>query len=310
MKSYKRPSFLFNAHLETIFPTLSRRVRVSQSPERLELEDGDFLDLYWSKQGSERLVVVLHGLEGDAHRVYIQGMIRACMQAGFDCLTFNYRGCGEEVNRLKRFYHSGATDDVRRVMDHVGKRDYKSISMVGFSLGGNLILKYLGEGAVLPNLSAAVAVSVPLDLLGCTLEIHKRRNFIYHDRFLRSLKEKVRRKSAHGFDFDLDLLEKIDRLWDFDDHFTAPLGGFAGAEDYYISCSSKNFISEIKIPTLILNAANDPFLSETCYAPHVSTENEMIKFMQPEHGGHVGFFQKGGLYFSEWAAVSFLNSNI
>ncbi|BDC99294.1 YheT family hydrolase [Persicobacter psychrovividus] len=292
--------------METIFPTLSRKVAVPMQQQRLELDDGDFLDLYWKIKGNENLVILCHGLEGDAERMYMQGMVRA-LQDDFDCLSFNYRGCGTEMNRLRRFYHSGATDDLQRVVEAAQARGYDHLFLVGFSLGGNLTLRYLGEQGKDSGIKAAVAISTPLDLYGCTIELHKRHNKIYHDRFLKSLKEKVRRKAKlREGDFDLQALGRLKTLWDFDDQFTAPIAGFEGAKDYYTKCSSGAVLDHIQVPTMILNAKNDPFLSDTCYAEHYQLSHDNIQFLQPDFGGHVGFFQFGGRYYSEMVTHSFL----
>lgn len=306
--SYTRPYILFNRHLETIYPALFRRVKpIVTIPERIDTPDGDFLDLYWTTQDAGRLVILCHGLEGNARRPYMRGMARAFFLQGFDVLAWDYRGCGEEMNRTLRFYHSGATDDLHIVIKHAARKGYRDISLVGFSLGGNISLKYLGErheGAV--TIHRAVTFSVPMDLASSCRKISQPENRIYANRFLRSLKEKVVRKSRLMEGLDVTHLPGIRTLVQFDDRYTAPLHGFENATDYYSKCSSIRFLDAIETPTLIVNARNDPFLSAECF-PRLE-QHAFITFETPIQGGHAGFtqFSKNGLYWSEERAVRFI----
>ncbi len=308
-ESYSAPAILFNKHFETIFPSLFRKVKLtSYQRERIITPDNDFLDLDWLKQGSKDLVIISHGLEGNSERSYVKGMANIFFENGFDVLAWNYRGCSGEMNNQLRFYHSGATDDLETVLNHASKM-YDQISLVGFSLGGNLTLKYLGEQKNLnPSLKKAVAFSVPLDLYHSCLQILKPSNWIYHQRFLRSLKAKVLQKSKFREGIAVSKLNRIKTLLEFDDHFTAPIHGFENAIDYYIKSSSLSFLEHIKLPTLIVNAKNDPFLSQECF-PELA-HHPFIKFEKPERGGHVGFaqFNQNGLYWSELRALAFIQS--
>jgi predicted alpha/beta-fold hydrolase len=307
MKSYEAPSLLFNAHIETIWPALFRKVQHRPyHRERITTPDDDFLDLDWQKQGSDKLVIISHGLEGNSLRAYIQGMANHFFTNGYDALAWNYRGCSGEMNRQLRFYHSGATDDLSFVINHASK-NYKSIYLVGFSLGGNLTLKYLGEGNEHDRVKKAVVFSVPLELHTSCLEILKSSNWMYHHRFLKSLKAKVVAKASQRTDLDISQLKQIKTLIEFDDHFTAPIHGFANAVDYYKKCSSLYFLSGIRIPTLIVNAKNDPFLSSDCYP--VLPSDSQVKLESPARGGHVGFaqFHQNGLYWSELRAFDFID---
>lgn len=310
MRSYTPPGILFNRHLETIYPSLLRRVKLQPGErERITTPDDDFLDLDWYRQEARRCVIISHGLEGNSTRSYILGMAKAFFQNGYDVLTWNYRGCGEEMNRQLRFYHSGATDDLRTVVSHVQGR-YKEIYLIGFSLGGNITLKYLGEGSVPEEIKKAVAISVPLNLHTSCLVISQPSNWIYTQRFLRSLTKKVKAKPKLKDLLDLTKLGTIRNLMEFDDHFTGPLHGFRDAIDYYTQCSSIHFLAGISTPTLIVNAQNDPFLSPDCYPINIEKQNPNIIFESPAHGGHVGFslFNKNGLYWSEMRALSFIGS--
>ena len=307
MTPYTPPALLFNRHLETIYPSLLRKVAFRLPVrERIQTPDDDFLDLDWYKQGSTRCVIISHGLEGNTQRSYILGMAKTFFQDGYDVLTWNFRGCSGEVNRQLRFYHSGATDDLHTVVSHASQ-EYELLFLVGFSLGGNLTLKYLGEELVPSAVKKAVAISVPLNLHTSSIELTKSSNWIYAQRFLRSLSAKVRAKPGLKNVLDVSKLDQIRTLMEFDDHFTGPLHGFRDAIDYYTRCSSIHFLSRINVPTLIINAKNDPFLSEDCY-PDISSPPITLEF--PDRGGHVGFarFGKNGLYWSEMRALSFIGS--
>ncbi|MBX2910686.1 MAG: alpha/beta fold hydrolase [Cyclobacteriaceae bacterium] len=308
---YARPRLLFTNHLETIYPAVARKVGgANYQRERITTPDQDFLDLDWLKQNSRQLVIISHGLEGNTQRAYVRGMARAFHEMGHDVLAWNYRGCSGEMNRQLRFYHSGATDDLDVVVRHaLGTGRYLSLSFIGFSLGGNLTLKYLGEkgGQLDKRVHRAVAISVPLDLHASCMAIS--RYFLYSQRFLKSLKKKVLAKAKTRPELETGGIHRIKNLIQFDDAYTAPLHHFASAVDYYEKCSSIHFIGDIKIPTLIVNAQNDPFLSTTTHGHPALSGNPMVKFENPRHGGHVGFalFNQNGLYWSELKALDFIN---
>ena len=306
---YHPPYFLFNKHLETIYPALFRKVDLPPyRRERIVTPDDDFLDIDWLECGSDKLVIISHGLEGNSQRPYMKGMARAFFNNKYDVVSWNYRGCSEEMNRKLRFYHSGATDDLDVVVQHAGSR-YKTVFLVGFSLGGNVTLKYLGEkGGDAGKVKGAATFSVPLNLQGSCEQISLPSNKIYARRFLQSLKKKVIAKSKLMKGLDVTGIERIATLMTFDDRYTAPLHGFKDAVHYYQSCSSLYFLQDIRVPTLIVNAKNDPFLSNDCYPTHI--DNPFVEFHFLEHGGHVGFamFSQNGLYWSELRALQFIKA--
>lgn len=229
---------------------------------------------------------------------------------GWDVVCMNYRFCSGRINKQVRMYHSGATDDLDTVINHY-KEAYQEISLVGFSLGGNLVLKYAGEnsGQKANNIKKIVAVSVPVDLGAGSINISKKSNFLYQNNFLKSLTAKVKEKhQQHPEAIDLDLLSKIKTLYDFDDYYTGPLHGYSDAQDYYTQCSSKQFLSEIDIDSLIINALDDPFLPEACYPYEEAQDNPRLQLETPAYGGHVGFVQRGERYFwIEQRIEAFLN---
>lgn len=308
--NYTPPLFLFNAHLETIYPSLLRKVDLQPyERERIVTPDDDFLDLDWLKQKSSKLIIISHGLEGNTQRAYIKGMARAGFQNGYDIIAWNYRGCSDEMNKALFFYHSGATHDLATVIDHAHSLgQYDEIFLVGFSLGGNMTLKYLGEERPRPtSLKKVATFSVPLDLLASCEKISQSSNWIYSQRFLKSLRNKVLNKAKIMTGLDISLLKKIKTLREFDDSFTGPIHGFKDALDYYHQCSAIRFVQNIQLPTLLINAANDPFLSPECYPHQLLKNHAYVSFESPERGGHVGFtqFNKNGLYWSEQRAIAF-----
>jgi len=267
--TYRAPKFYFNGHVETIAPALFRRVgKVGYQRQRINLPDGDFLDLDWLKGSSKKLAIISHGLEGCSYRPYIKGMARAFYQAGYDVIAWNFRGCSGQVNRQERFYHSGATEDLDLVIKHALSMDkYRQVHLVGFSLGGNITLKYLGErgDGICPKIKSAVAFSVPMDLHGCCQQLSKPSNTVYAKRFLRNLIKKIEQKAAAmPGAFSLNGIRKIKTLKEFDNRYTAPIHGFKNAVNYYDTCSSIHFVEDIKVPTLIINAKNDPMLTDSC----------------------------------------------
>ncbi|MEB2782771.1 alpha/beta fold hydrolase [Algoriphagus sp. C2-6-M1] len=312
--TYTRPKWLFSAHLETIFPSLFRKVAAPEPvKERIKTIDGDFLDLDWYRQGKSKLVIISHGLEGNSTRAYMLGMVNSFLEKGYDVLTWNFRSCSNEMNTQVIFYHSGATYDLDLVVKH-GYDSYEEINLVGFSLGGNLTLKYLGEKSnSLTKIHRGVAISVPLHLGSSSKKISEIRNTLYSKRFLRSLKQKVIDKSAaHPGQIPVKTLRNIKTLADFDDFFTGPLHGFADAEEYYEVNSSLYFLDQIKVPVLVLNAHNDPFLSEKCFPTTLAKSLDQVYFEFPKHGGHVGFSPASieKPYYSEQRAVEFISAVI
>lgn len=310
---YSPPHLFSNGHAQTIFPTLFRRVDgIRYRRQRIYTPDGDFLDLDWSCVGSNRLAVVSHGLEGNSRRSYILGMARALNRRNWDVLAWNFRGCSGEPNRTLRFYHSGATEDLHAVVSCAETYgSYYEIALIGFSMGGNMTLKYLGERSTNlgSSIKKAVAVSVPCDLLSGATQMAAPSNAIYMIRFLRSLHQKIKIKMrmTPGQINDAGY-SRIKTFKQFDDRYTAPLHGFKDAEDYYRKASCKQFLRHIKIPTLLINAQNDPFLAQPCYPIYEAGENPHLFLEMPKSGGHVGFvdFNPEGEYWSERRALEFI----
>ncbi|MCC2547978.1 alpha/beta fold hydrolase [Hymenobacter sp. BT175] len=318
--SYQPPFYLFNGHLQTIVPSVLRSVpEVRYQRERVETPDGDFLDLDWSRQTgrtADTLAIVSHGLEGDASRPYMRGMVRALNDAGFDALAWNYRSCSGEMNRLLRSYHLGDTDDLDFVVRYaLATGRYRRVFLTGFSAGGNVTLKYLGENPdrVPAEVQRAVVFSVPTDLKAGSMKIAQPQNRVYLKRFLKSLRTKMRQK-AELLPGQVDLTD-LDQLRDFpqfDERFTAPMHGFRSADDYYEHASSGRYLSQIRIPTLLVNAENDPFLAPSCFPRDTAAQSQYVFLETPPQGGHVGFPEGSpdGKYYSERRAVEFLTAAV
>ena len=309
---YRPPWFLFGGHLQTVYPALFRKFPiVANRRERIDTLDGDFLDIDWGIKGNSKLAIICHGLEGSSQEHYAQGMARAMMKNGWDALCWNYRGCSGETNRLLRSYHSGATDDLETVIDHaIGVGRYERIDLIGFSLGGNLILKYAGDLDTDTKVKSLCAFSVPCDLAASSAQLAKPSNAIYMTRFMKSLSRKVIEKDLLYPDrLEMGGLKEMRTFAEFDDQYTAPLNGFESAEDYWTKCSSLLVLEKIKVPTLVVNALNDPFLPKECYPYAAAKKNTFLKLETPQYGGHVGFVElaEDGFYWSERRAVAFLS---
>lgn len=310
-----KPSFFFKSgFVSTVYSGLARQVSgVNQNRERITLSDGDFIDVDWSfsKEKSNQLIILLHGLEGNAQRPYITGTAKLFNTNGIDAVSVNFRGCGGEDNLEYRSYHSGATEDLQDVIDHIiKKKQYDSIYLKGVSLGANMILKYLGERSnVPPQIKAAIAISVPCDLNGSCVELHKLKNLAYSIRFLKHLKGKLKPKQTRfPNSLTLEVFDGIKSLRDFDNIYTSKAHGFIDALDYYKKSSCLQFLPNITIPALIINALNDSFLSPECYPVKEAKENPNLYLEMPNHGGHVGFIDKNNVYYNEKRALEFIKT--
>jgi predicted alpha/beta-fold hydrolase len=313
VSNYRPPPGLSNGHLQTILPALARRVAMPPPlRHRIETPDGDFLDLDLHGAGGRRVAIVSHGLEGDSRRAYVAGMARCLRSVGWDVVGWNFRGCSGVSNRSLRSYHSGASDDLGIVVDYVRETwPRRQIALVGFSLGGNVTLKYLGEKGdeAARFIAGAVAVSVPCDLAGCAARLETRENRFYLRRFLRTLVAKIELKHAmYPECLDVRGLREIRTFTEFDTRFTAPLHGFVDAADYWARCSSRQFLGSIRVPTLLLNARDDPFLSPSCFPDAEAAASAWLHLEAPAHGGHVGFIRPACEYWSESRARVFLEA--
>jgi predicted alpha/beta-fold hydrolase len=289
--SYRSPWLLKHGHAATILTSFFPAPAAAwTSLERLELPDGDFLDLAWLQSGRSRLAILCHGLEGSLNAPYIRSMASQLHASDWDVLAWNYRGCGNTPNRLLRSYHSGESGDLRHIISNVAQR-YPQIVLIGFSLGGNITLKYLGEAPSHPAVQGGIAISAPVDLASSARQLDGRRsNRLYQSRFLKTLRQKTFAK-ARRFPGQVDTtrLAAIRTIRGFDELVTAPWHGFTDAADYYARSSSRPFLPGITVPALLLNAQNDPLLDGPCFPAPRAIGNPYLTFEYPTAGGHLGF---------------------
>ena len=258
--------------------------------ERLELPDGDFLDLDWTAPGAAGRVLVLHGLEGSLESHYAGGLLSRLATAGFTAGLLYFRGRSGTPNRLPRSYHSGDTADLAFVVEYLlTQHPQQSLALVGFSLGGNVLLKWLGESGEHTGIRQAIAVSVPFDLDAAARQLDRGFSRIYRNHLLTRLRQAVHRKAEqHPPPWPLEQLEELRTFRSFDDAITAPLHGFRDVDDYYNRASSRQYLTSIRVPTVILQAADDPFLPPSAL-PRAEELAPDVTLELSEHGGHVGF---------------------
>ncbi len=285
------PVFLRNGHVQTILGSiLPRPLPEVSTRERLELPDGDFLDIDRIGAGNTRCAIISHGLEGSSRDPGVRGLAAALNAGGWDVFAWNFRGCGGEANRLARFYHSGETLDLAAVIARAADL-YPHLALVGLSLGGNMTLKYLGERPPHPKICAAAAISAPVHLASSARALDSRRgNSLYLGRFMKSLAAKVEEK-ARRFPGVINPagIRRVRSFAEFDDRFTARLHGFRDADDYWERSSARQFLPGIRVPTLLLNALDDPFLTPESF-PHSEALDSSHLFLEaPASGGHLGF---------------------
>ncbi|MEO8402014.1 MAG: hydrolase [Gammaproteobacteria bacterium] len=292
-KSLFKPAWwLPGSHMQTLWPTLCRRLikDVKLKRERFELPDGDFVDLDWAGHGHGPVILVLHGLEGSVNSPYANGMLNAVQQQGWRGVLMHFRGCSGEDNRHPRTYHSGDTADLNAVITALQAREPGvPFAAVGFSMGGNVLLKWLGELGSKNPLKAAVAVSVPFELHKTSLRIQAGFSRVYQFYFMLGLRKKMRDKfKAKPAPFEVAALAKMQTIEEFDDKVTAPLHGFASADDYYTKASCRQFLHKIAVPTLLIQAKDDPFMTDDLLPDQDELSPEVILELT-EKGGHVGF---------------------
>ncbi len=313
------PSLPFkNGHFNTMYRPLFMKETSNYTRKRIFTWDTDFIDLDFSKVNSNTLTVLIHGLEGSSESKYMISTTHELNRKGIDTVAFNLRGCSGEDNLLLGTYHSGKTEDVAFVMNHLlDNYDYENIILVGFSLGGNLTLKYLGEFAdsLSPIIKGAIATSVPIDIASSERQMNKIKNKLYIDQFLKTIRLKVLEKSYKFPDFKLDKekLFKASRFKHLEHLYTVPVFGFDSPEDYWQKASSKPYLSKINRPTLLINAEDDSFLGEECFPYEEAGDSEVFFLEVAKYGGHVGFISTFKQQESRWLEKrisKFIDENI
>lgn len=292
--AFQAPWWAKNSHLQTVLAKYLHRTRIKHRRERLELPDGDFVDLAWGlpETGEQTpLVVLFHGLEGNVLSHYIQGMMAAIHDQGWQAVLMHFRGCSGEPNRYMQAYHSGAIEDPHYVLGLLRQRyPERPIAAVGYSLGGNMLVNYLAKYPRTP-LCAAAVISAPLQLSACADRINSGLSRCYQNYLLTRMKDgwrqRLRRHPQHQWPGNL---AHIKSLREFDDKVTAPVHGFTDAEDYYQQCSGLYKLAQISTPTLMIHAADDPFMDDTVI-PDASDLPPAITYQLSRTGGHVGFMR-------------------
>ncbi len=316
-RSFSPPWWAKNPHVQTILPVFTKVVSPALSRQRLELSDGDFIDLDWlgDPQNASSIVVILHGLEGSADSHYVRRLLRDCHQAGLCAVVHHHRGCSGEPNRLARSYHSGDMQDISDTLQHLRQHFPQSkLFAVGYSLGGNVLAKYLGEMQGNSAIERAVVVSAPLVLAACAKRLEKGASRFYQWYLIKELRDKLIGKFHQGTIVDqasvtLRQVGTLKTFYQFDHLVTAPLHGFAGVDDYYAQSSGLPFLATIKRPTLVIHAADDPLMNADVI-PAANQCAPAVTYELHQHGGHVGFIDGGTpfrpRFFLEQRIIGFL----
>jgi uncharacterized protein len=303
------PIYQFNGHLQTIIPAF-RKVKTIKPyrRQRIETPDGDFLDLDWLDNDAERLVILTHGLEGNSNRPYIVGMANTFFAKAWDILAWNCRSCSGEMNRLLRMYNHGDTDDIELIVNQaLIYKKYREIILIGFSMGGNISLKYASLKAH-PSVSKVIAYCAPLDMKTSTAILAKTSNWIYQKNFMQMMLPKIVEK-AKRFPhlIDIELIKSKLNDWQFQlETFFCTINGYPSLENFFQNGSALNFIPQIKIPALIVQPQNDPISTPEC-APISLAENHPFIYLEtPFGGGHCGFSSRQNTQ-KNWAEARALN---
>lgn len=311
--SYKTSGFWRkNSHLSTIIGTRYKKYPIpNYSREKIPTPDGDFLNLDWRfQENKQKLVILFHGLEGDSKRTYMNSCSDYFFNRGFNVLAWNHRSCGGEMNDTIRLYHHGVTDDADCVIQKAIKEGFESIYLIGYSMGGAIIVNYLGEYEAPRQIKAAAVFSIPISLKSCSDTLKVFPNTVYLNNFKKTLIPKFEAKALQfPGQVNEEMITKIKSFDEIDEYFTAPLHGYLSKEDYYHKASPATILDNVKIPTLIVNAANDPFLGKECYPKERFKQYEHIYFEVPKHGGHCAFPLKDEIHsWAEIRAFEFLKS--
>lgn len=312
--NFRPAHWLRNHHLQTLWPALvRRRPRVTLTRERLRLDDGDHLELAWGPDAGGPLVVILHGLGGSADSGYVRGLVRTLRTRELGAVVMQFRGAGGRPNSADRFYHAGEYRDLEETLATLRRRfPGRPLAVVGFSLGGSVLLNYLGALGDGAGIDAACAVSVPFELAACADALERGFARLYQWDLLRGLKRLVAAKFAGRADAPVELarIRRLRTLRGFDDAVTAPLHGFAGVDDYYRRCSCRQRLNGITTTTLIIQAGDDPFVPGTSL-PAAEELAPAVTLELSRHGGHVGFVAPGPRrYWLEGRIADFLQQQL
>lgn len=289
---YKTPNFWYrNPHISTIyFGRFLKTTPPTYQRERLELNDGDFLDVDFILQSPKKAVILCHGLEGGSVRTYNNTSANYFIEQNYSVFAWNNRSCSGEMNRLLRMYHHAVIDDVDTVVKYVIDKGFDEVYLIGFSMGGAQIINYLSRMNINPKVKAAVAVSTPIELKDSAESLKKGFNKVYLQNFISKISKKFElKKEQFPNEVDWRKLEKIRSFDEIDDYFTAPVHGFSDKDDYYKKASPSYSMDATKIPVLVINAWDDPFLGENCFPMDFAKNHPYVFLETPENGGHCAF---------------------
>ncbi|WP_299795354.1 hydrolase [uncultured Shewanella sp.] len=318
--SFSPPWWARSPHVQTILPVFTKVDRPALSRERLELSDGDFIDLDWLSfpEDGQTILVVIHGLEGSAESHYVRRLLQDCRARGLCAVVHHHRSCSGEPNRLARSYHSGDTRDLHENLTHLKARFPNSrIRAVGYSLGGNVLTKYLGEHSDSSLIERAVVVSAPLKLAACAKKLEKGFSKVYQSYLIKQLQQKLTKKVqdkrlSESMPVSMSQIEELNTFYSFDHRVTAPLHGFEGVDDYYHRASGMNFLQHICQPTLVIHAEDDPFMTREVIPPAKKLSPDVVYELH-SRGGHVGFIDGGTpfkpKYYLEKRILTFLSQS-
>jgi len=318
MKNFKPAFGLKNRHLQTLYPAFFRKpIHHSFEIEEFKLDDDDFVDCFWCEKkplNNEPIIILFHGLEGSYKSPYIQGIMNALKEVGVSSVLMHFRGCSGRVNNKPRAYHSGDTADAKAWIEHLHvSYPNNPLHAIGYSLGGNMLLKLLGECGDKSLLTSAVSISAPMQLDISANTMNSGFAQVYQKHLLKHLKNSLREKyDYHPIQRLINLkkedIEKVKTLWEFDDAYTSKIHGFGTAKEYYKQSSAKQYLKDIRTKTLIIHALDDPFMTKEIL-PKKDELSQSIKLEVQQHGGHVGFV--GGtifkpIYWLENRVIKFL----
>ncbi|MBR9727709.1 hydrolase [Shewanella intestini] len=316
-KRFSPPWWAKNPHIQTILPVLRKVPQPQTVRRRQELEDGDFIDLDWLGEpiNGQPILVLVHGLEGSVASHYARRMLTHAQQLGLTAVVHHHRSCSGEPNRLLRSYHSGDTEDIAFTLKQLAQAYPQSpLYAVGYSLGGNVLAKYQGTYQQDSLLAAAVVISAPLALGACAKRLEGGFSTIYQHYLIKQLQQKMRTKLntpelASQMPITHQQLNSLSTFYLFDDQITAPLHGFADVQDYYQRASGLQYLQQISVPTLIIHAQDDPFMTDEVI-PQPHQLSSAVEYELHQRGGHVGFICGGSpwrpKFYIEQRALSFL----
>lgn len=313
--TYNTPAFMANGHLQTLYPYFFRKVKeVPFTRERIELKDGDFIDIDFLNNNAKSLIVLSHGLEGSSNTGYIRGMSKFLGEsANVDVVAWNMRSCSGELNRKKHFYHAASCEDLSEVIEHMKKKKtYDHVHIIGFSLGGNLTAFYAStmEEQKLSEINSATIYSGTLHLASSIKKLEDSQiGQFYSENFLVTMRKKAIEKQKLGLlDIDPNQIRSCKSFIDFDELVTAPTNSFKNAQHYYEEASAINVLHKIKVPTLLIQSKDDPFLTKECFPIREAYRHKNLFLEITPTGGHVGFMKldKKLMFWSEERALQFI----